>query len=172
MMGFNTLSYVKKFHTAETLKKQVLDEKAFKVFFLRMRTRNIFVRFFNRHYDKLQQFGSAIVKKAFIYQNNLFIHFFAPSESKDADRDQDKSAMKLLYNVYNIEKFAADFYADQSNSSHQIKVRGNYIDHNGAGLNKEIVAARHTTLKFDLIDIADMIREEIWDKRTNGQLQL
>ena len=167
MMGFNTCSYVKKFHTAEALKKQVLDEKAFKVFFLRMRTRNVFVRFFTQHYNKLQQLGSAIVKKAFIYQNNLFIHFFAPSESKDNDQAQDKSAMKLLYNVYNIEKFAADFYANESNGNHQIKVRGNYIDHNGAGLNKEIIAARHTTLKFDLIDIADMIREEVWDKRTD-----
>lgn len=167
MMGFNTCSYVKKFHAAETLKKQVLDEKAFKVFFLRMRTRNILVRFVTQHYDKLQQFGAAVVKKAFIYQNNLFIHFLAPSVRKDNGRAPDNSAMKLLYNVYNIEKLADDFYVNASNSNHQIKVRGNYIDHNGAELNKEIIAARHTTLKVDLIDIADMIREEVWDKRTD-----
>ncbi|MFC1567502.1 hypothetical protein ACFL3R_01525, partial [Thermodesulfobacteriota bacterium] len=92
-----------------------------------MRTRNNFVRFITQHYNKLQQFGAAIVKKAFIYQNNLFIHFFAPSESQDIDQVQDKSAMKLLYNVYNIEKFAADFYTNASNNNHQVKVRGNYI---------------------------------------------
>ena len=166
MMGFNTRSYVKKFHTAETLKKRILDEKAFKVFFLRMRTRNNFARFFNQHYNTLRQFGAAIVKKAFIYQNNLFIHFFAPSESKDQEKDQGKNAMRLLYSVFNIEKFAADFFVDTGDGSHQTAVRDNYIDHNGAGLSKEIIAARHATLKFDLIDMADMIREKIWDKRT------
>ncbi len=167
MMGFNTRSYVKKFHTAETLKKQVLDEKAFKVFYLRMRTRNNFARFFNQHYNALRQFGAAMIKKAFIYQNNLFIHFLAPSAGKDHQQDQGQKAMELLYSLFNIEKFAADFYVDAGSDGHQISVRDNYVDHNGAGLSKDIIAARHATLKFDLIDIADMIREKIWDKRTD-----
>jgi len=167
MMGFNTCSYVKKFHTAETLKKQILDEKAFKVFFLRMRTNNNFARFLARHYEKLGHLGSRIVNKAFIYQNNLFIHIHSPSEMSADDQTRDKSAIKLLYNVYNIEKFAENFYAGDDDINHQIKIKGNYVDHNGAGLNEDIIAGRHTTLKFDLLDIADMIREDVWDKRTD-----
>jgi len=165
MMGFNTFSYVKKFHQTETQKKEILDQRAFKVFFARMRTRNNFERFLNWHYKKLQQFGSTIVKKAFVYQNNLFIHFFTPSAAVSDDRSDSRDAMNLLYSVYHIQKFAGDFFVKDGPDEYTSKVRNSYIDHNGAGLSETIFADRHRTLRFDLIDIADMIRENVWDKR-------
>jgi hypothetical protein len=165
MMGFNTCGYVKKFHKTETLKREVLDEKAFKIFFMRMRTRNNLERFLNRHSQKLQQLGSETVKKAFVYQNNLFVHVFSPSETSSNDRAKNRGAMDLLYDVYHIRTFAGDFYVKNSPDEYTSKVRNSYVDHNGAGLSKRILAGRKATLKFDLIDIADMIRDYGWDKR-------
>jgi len=165
MMGFNTYSYVKKFHKTEMLKKEVLDEKAFKVFFVRMRTQSNLLQFLAGYYKKLQQLGAEIVKKAFIYQNNLFIHIFAPAAISPTDRPKDKEAMDVLYSVYHIQNFTDNFYVTGSHNDYQIQVRNNYIDHNGAGLDDAVIASRHRSLKFDLIDIADMIRENTWDKR-------
>ena len=164
MMGFNTFGYVMKFHKTENQKKNVLNEKAFKVFFLRTRTKNNFARFLAQHYKKLRDLGSEIVKKAFIYQNNLYIHFSSPSENR-VHHQEDKGALNLLYSLFNIEEASRGFFINENSSKYNIKVRGNYIDHNGALLNDDIIADRHNTLKFDLIDIADMIRGNIRDKR-------
>ena len=164
-MGFNTCSYVNKFHKTEVRKKEVLNEKAFKVFFLRMRTKNTFERYFVQHYKKLQNLGADIVKKAFIYQNNLFIHFFEPDEYSDEDRTVESRAMNLLYQMYHIQAFAHTYYVEDNQKEDYQKVRNNYIDFNGARLSADVIAGRHTALKFDLLDIADMIRENIWDKR-------
>ena len=74
-MGFNTHSYIKKFQEAEISKLQILEEKAFKVFFLRFRTRTDSLRFQKREASGLARLGAVPLKKAFIYQNNLFIPF-------------------------------------------------------------------------------------------------
>ena len=110
MMGFNTFSYVNKFHKAEMLQKEILNQKAFKVFFVRMRSQNSFGRFLARHSRKLRHLGAEIVKQAFIYQNNLFIHFFAPSAASHPDSSGNKYAIKLLYSVYHIQSFVDDFF--------------------------------------------------------------
>lgn len=165
MMGFNTFSYVKKFHQAEILKKEILNQKAFKVFFVRMRSQNSFGRFLAGPYRKLQHLGAQIVKQAFIYQNNLFIHFFAPSAASHPDDSGSKDAINLLYSVYHIQSFVDDFFVKERTDDYTIKVRNNYFDHNGTALNQAVIASRHNTLRFDLIDLADMIRENVWDKR-------
>jgi len=165
MTGFNTYSYVKKFHKTETLKKEVLDEKAFKVFFVRMRTQNNLLRFLAGYYNKFQSLGADIVKQAFVYQNNLFIHIFSPPEISHMDTPREKEAMDVLYSVYHIQNFVDNFYVTGSDDDYQIRVKNNYIDHNGAGLDDAVIASRHSSLRFDLIDIADMIREGVWDKR-------
>lgn len=170
MMGFNTYSYVMKFHKTENQKKEILDENAFKVFFLRFRTNNNFTRFLVHHHGNLQNLGSELVKKAFIYQNNLYIHFFPPSKknkgnTKDHPKDQGTGAMHLLYALFNIEEFAEKFYVDEDESKYNIKVTNAYVDHNGTMLSDDILASRHKSLKYDLLDIADMIRERVRDKR-------
>ncbi|MBU0987382.1 MAG: hypothetical protein KKH68_09035, partial [Proteobacteria bacterium] len=165
MMSFNTCSYVNKFHKTETQKKKLMDEKAFKVFFLRMRTRNTFERYLVGHNQKLKDLGSDLVKNAFIYQNNLFIHFLTPTENQDKEKTPEYAAMNLLYEMYNIREFANNFYVRDYSGDDYLKVRNNYLDYNGARLNEDVIASRHAALKFDLIDIADMIRENIWDKR-------
>ncbi|MDP3283940.1 MAG: hypothetical protein Q8M56_05895, partial [Desulfobacterales bacterium] len=45
LMGFNTYSYVMTFIKTESLKKEVLDEKAFRFFFIRQRTPDDFEKF-------------------------------------------------------------------------------------------------------------------------------
>ena len=76
MMAFNSYSYVMRFHKSEIQKQDLLNEKAFKVFFLRSRTRADCARFLSQHGDKLREYGSRILKGALIYQTNLYIHFY------------------------------------------------------------------------------------------------
>ena len=49
MMGFNSYSYVMRFHKTESQKKEVLDEDAFKMFFLRTRSRGDCAKFLNKY---------------------------------------------------------------------------------------------------------------------------
>lgn len=165
MMGFNTFGYVMKFHKSEMQKKNVLGEKAFKVFFLRMRTRNNFAIFFSHQYQKIKDLGSELVKQAFIYQNNLFVHFFSPPKTGINDATPASDGMDLIYRLFDIKDFANGYYLSDSNDGYQIKIKCNYIDYNGARLNQDMIDDRHRSLKFDLIDIADMIRGNVQDKR-------
>lgn len=164
MMGLNTCNYVRKFHQAESQKRVILNERAFKVFFLRSRTKNDCARFLARHTDRLKDYGSKIVNEAFIYQNNLYVHFFPPFEDLP-DHPGDRDAINLLYDLFNIRDASRDFYLNDGDGRYGTKVRNYYIDHNGAWLNDSIVAARHSGLQYDLTDIADMIREEIRGRR-------
>ncbi|MFC1817228.1 hypothetical protein ACFL0M_15135 [Thermodesulfobacteriota bacterium] len=165
MMGFNTCSYVMKFHKTEKLKKVVLDEQAFKVFFVRVRTPKNFQQFLAKHHGRLQDHGAEIVKKAFIYQNNLYINFLAPSALKTDLQIDENGAMDLLYGVFNLVEAVRDFYVSDNGDGYQSRVKSTYIDHNGARLNEDIIQSRHNTLKGDLIDIAEMMRAKVSDKR-------
>jgi len=162
MMGFNSYSYIMRFHKTEIQKQDVLKEKAFKVFFLRTRTRSDCARFLFQHSDKLQHYGSEIVNEAFIYQNNLYINFFPLSfeERKDA-----RESLNLLYALFNIEKVTEALFQKEQNTDYDIKVMADYFDHNGFWLSDDIIRARHKVLKQDLTDIADMIREQLGGKR-------
>jgi len=73
--------------------------------------------------------------------------------------------MKLLCSVFHIEAFATDFFSKPQHGTYSIKVRNAYIDHNGGRLNDDIITKRHTTLKGDLSDMADMIRGNLEGKR-------
>lgn len=130
-----------------------------------MRTKNTFERYVVQHDAKLHDLGADIVKQAFIYQNNLFIHFFDPTADKGEDKTDEHGAMDLLYQMYHIQDFAKNYFVEDGRNGDYQKVRNNYVDFNGARLSEDVIAGRHTTLKFDLLDVADMIRENIWDKR-------
>jgi len=154
-----------KFHKAETLKKEVLAEKAFKVFFTRMRSTNDFERFLFNHRQLLLDFGAIVVQKAFIYQNNLYIHFLLPSELQIGPDIDEKEAVLLLYGMFNLSQAVAEFYTADHVEGYRSRVRNQYMDYNGNRLDEDTVRNRHDTLKADLVDIADMIRSLSRDKR-------
>ena len=165
MMGFNTGGYVKKFHQAEISKKEVLEEKAFKIFFLRMNTRNNFAGFLNQHKRKIEEFGAIALDKAFIYQNNLYIHLYPSVLRHDAEPEQGKSAMNLLVEVLGLDAFTGDLFFKASPRKYMVVVKNHYFDHNGALLEKDTVMDRDEDLKGDLRDIADAIRGDLRGKR-------
>ena len=162
MMGFNTYSYVMRFHKTEIQKKDMLNEKAFKLFFLRTRTSADCARFLVRNEKRFLDYDSEIVKDAFIYQNNLYIHLFPSSEDPLTDGNR---TLDLLYDLFNIRKMREAFFLDTRDMGYEIRIRANYFDHNGAWLSDDILRARHKSLRQDLIDIADMIREGQAGKR-------
>jgi hypothetical protein len=151
-----------RFHKTEIEKQGVLKEKAFKVFFLRTRTRSDCARFLFQHTDTLHGYGSEIVNDAFIYQNNLYINFFplSPIENKE-----EREALDLLYALFNMKKVTESLFLKGYNPDYDIKVMADYFDHNGFWLSDDIIRSRHKVLKQDLTDIADMIREQLGGKR-------
>ncbi len=165
LMGFNTYSYVMTFIKTESLKKEVLDEKAFKFFFIRQRTPDDFEKFLAGNRQQLHKLGAEIVGKAFIYQNNLYIHFLAPSELMPDHAAGENDAILLLYGIFNMAQAAGDFYVEGSGAGDRTRVKGMYIDYNGIRLEKEIIQSRRTALKRDLTDIADMMLADVGDKR-------
>ncbi|MEW6674245.1 MAG: hypothetical protein AB1427_21335 [Thermodesulfobacteriota bacterium] len=165
MMGFNTCSYLMKFHKTETLKRELLAEKAFRVFFTRMRSSNDFERFLYHHRQPLQALGAHVVQEAFIYQNNLYIHFMTPGELETGPAAHEKDAMVLMYDMFNIRRPVAEFYTALKVDGYRSSVKNQYVDYNGNRLDEDTIRNRHETLKADLIDIADMIRALSNDKR-------
>jgi len=163
IMGFNTHSYIKKFQDAEIRKLQTLEEKAFNVFFLRFRTKSDYLRFDQRQAPELARMDAAPLKMAFIYQNNLFIQYRGDQPPPPATADL--PGLALLYELFDLETAAAEFRMAGDPADYTIKVRNHYIDHNGADLDLDIVLARHTALKGDLADAADLIRGNLSGKR-------
>lgn len=163
IMGFNTHSYIKKFQDAEIRKLQTLEEKAFNVFFLRFRTQNDYLRFHQRQAPELARMDAAPLNMAFIYQNNLFIQF--RSDRPPPPAGADLPGLALLYALFDLESAAAEFRAAGDPADYTVKVRNLYIDHNGGDLDLDIVMARHTALKGDLADAADLIRGNLSGKR-------
>jgi len=102
IIGFNTFSYIEKFHKTQTRKLNVLNEKAFKVFFLRMRTRRNWMQFVAENYNKLKNLDVELTGDAFIYQNNLYIHFLPLSERKDNLGKKEKKALGILYDLFHL----------------------------------------------------------------------
>ncbi len=165
MMGFNTYSYVTRYHKTEIQKQELLDEKAFKVFFLRSSTRGDCERFLARHTAKIQNYGSEIVHDAFIYQNNLYIHF---NPGADDGSMETESALDLLYGLFNIKEASRDFFRNDSDKGYYTAIRDTYFDYNGTWLSDDILRVRHKGLKQDLTDISDMIREGSRGKRRDA----
>lgn len=164
-MGFNTHSYIKKFQESEISKHQILEERAFKVFFLRFRTKTDYLRFQKREASGLARLGAVPLKTAFIYQNNLFIPFQATRPPETAKPNPDVSGLALLYDLFSVDSVAADFRVAKDASAYTCKIRNNYSDHNGSDLDLDIVLARHTALKGDLADAADLLRGTLTGKR-------
>ncbi|MFC1869100.1 hypothetical protein ACFL0H_13360 [Thermodesulfobacteriota bacterium] len=164
MMGFNTYSYVMRFHKTEIQKQDVLEEKAFKIFFLRSSTRTDCARFLSQYEKKILDYGSEIIKEAFIYQNNLYVNFYPPPANSSPEG---KAALDLLYGLFNIKGVSGDFFLKEGISKYDINVRNNYFDHNGVWLSDEIIESRHDALRQDLIDIADMIRDDVRGKKAD-----
>jgi hypothetical protein len=162
MMGFNTYSYVMRFHKTETQKRDILNEKAFKLFFLRTRTSADCARFLAQNEKRFADYGSEIVREAFIYQNNLYIHFRRPSEFTLNDGNR---SLDLLYDLFNIKRASEDFFLNPRDTGYEVNARADYFDHNGVWLSDDILRIRHKGLRQDLLDIADMIREGLSGKR-------
>ncbi len=164
-MGFNTHSYIKKFQEAEISKLQVLEEKAFKVFFLRFRTRSDYLRYQKRQVPGFARLEATPLSKAFIYQNNLFIQFRENLPAEPSLSNPDADGLALLYRLFDLKAVAADFQITADPAAYTCMVRNNYIDHNGSDLDLDIILARHTALKGDLTDAADLIRGNLTGKR-------
>lgn len=162
MMAFNSYSYVMRFHKSELQKQDILKEKAFKVFFLRSRTRANCARFLSRHGDNIRAYGSRILKEAFIYQNSLYMHFPPPVAD---GTDYDKEALGLLYDLFNTKEISDTIFMDKAENNYEIDIRAEYFDHNGTLLSDDIVRGRYKTVRQDITDIADMIREGSSGKR-------
>jgi hypothetical protein len=162
MMAFNSYSYVMRFHKSEIQKQEILKEKAFKVFFLRSRTWADCARFLSRNENTIKVYGSRVLKEAFIYQKNLYIHYSPPITNRI---NYDKEALGLLYDLFNIKEISDTVFVDKDGNNYEIDIRAEYFDHNGALLSDDIARERHKTIRQDLIDIADMIREGLGGKR-------
>ena len=157
-MGVNTCSYIRKFHDSETRKTAVLEEKAFKIFFLRQRTPHDYARFIDAHRKNLERLDATVVRWAFLYQNNLYIHVFS-----DLDKDilrpfPDRDAVDLFYQVFGLEQTARRYLSAGAAHAHATGFRNRYVDYNGIGLDRETVSGRQLALKGDLTDAADLIR--------------
>lgn len=158
MMGFNTYSYMKRFQETEIQKQALLDEKAFKLFFIRTRTRNDCLRFLTLNTGTLRELGAEIVHEAFLYQNNLYVHLFPPPRNNPARR---KESLDLLYDLFHIHEAFYHFFPDVPGRKYEIRVRSDYFDYNGSRLSKDMIRGREKSLKQDILDIADMIREDV-----------
>ena len=163
IMGFNTHSYIKKFQDAEIRKLQTLEEKAFDVFFLRFRTKSDYLKFRRYQVPELARLEAVPLNMAFIYQNNLFIEYHA--DQPPAAGPADVAGLALLYGLFDLKTAAADFKMTSDPADYTVRVRNHYIDHNGGDLDLDIVLARHTALKGDLADAADLIRGNLSGKR-------
>ena len=158
MMGLNTYSYIKRFQKTEIQKQELLGEKAFKVFFIRIRTRNDCSRFLHLNTKTIRSLGADIVNEAFIYQNNLYIHLFPLIKKSPEGR---KESLDLLYGLFNIHEVFQDLFLRDQCRKYEIRIRSAYFDYNGTGLNADIIRSREKSLKQDILDIADMIREDV-----------
>lgn len=163
IMGFNTHSYIKKFQDAEIRKLQTLEEKAFDVFFLRFRTKSDYLKFRQHQVPELARLEAVPLNMAFIYQNNLFIEYQAGKPTATVSKELE--GLSLLYGLFDLETAAANFKLPAEPADYTVKVRNRYIDHNGGDLDLDIVLARHTALKGDLADAADLIRGNLSGKR-------
>jgi len=158
MMSFNSYSYIMRFHKTEAQKKEVLDEDAFKMFFLRIRSRGDYARFLKKYKQKIEHLGASVIGKAFIYQNNLFLHLPKKDEPKPY-------AIDTLFNLFNINKEKRDLFLSGTGNDYDVSVGAYYYDYNGFLLSSDNIRDRDKVLKGDLIDIADMIREGLGGKR-------
>jgi len=157
-MAFNTWGYIRQFNESEIRRAEVLSEKAFQVFFLRLRTNSEYMRFARSYQKALANLGAGIIESAFIYQNNLFIHF-GPihHENKDLKETAGKK-IDSLYRIFGIKGVVHDYALDDGNDKLKVKVNNIVINHNGKGLTREIARSREVDLKRDLADAADIIR--------------
>ena len=160
MVGLNTFFFLQRHHEVEIQKQGLLDEKAFKVFFLRARTRHDVYGFRHRHGREIAQLGGAIVENAFIYQNNLFVHV----DSGSGTRHQPE-AMALMEALFGTEAFFRSLFAHPHETPYLGQIRNAYLDHNGAALAPKIVQERHEDIKRDLYDMAHMIRGGLTGRR-------
>ena len=162
MMGFNSYSYVMRFHKTEFQKKEVLDEDAFKMFFLRTRSRGDCTKFLNKYEQDIYRLGANIIQYAFIYQNNLFLHF---PRDVDGLPGLQPYASDILFSLFNIDKERKDLFQSGSDNGFDVTMGAYYFDYNGFLLSSDNIRDRGKILKGDLIDIEDMIREGLGGRR-------
>lgn len=160
MMGLNTFFFLQRHHAVEMEKRRLLTEKAFKVFFLRARSRADAHRLVHRHGPEIDRMGGRIVNEAFIYQNNLFLHFDEPAAGGPRT-----GAPGLLDALFGTEAFAAALFGESPDPGGMIRMRNAYMDYNGSGLSPSIASQRQDEIVRDLRDMADMIRAGLSGRR-------
>ena len=165
-MGFNTHSYIKKSRDSENRRVEVMEENAFKVFFIRLRTKNDYAVFKKRNGKTFDRLEVVTINRGFIYQNNLFIQFFSiPETGTEQLPDPATQGIYLLYHTFGIEKAVGNFLVENDPDKYTLTINNEYTDYNGKGLDRDIVDSRHAALKGDLTDAADMIRGNLTGKR-------
>jgi hypothetical protein len=160
MMGLNTFFFLDRTHDVEMEKKRLLNEKAFKAFFVRARTRPDCHRLLHRYGARVEKAGGRVVDLAFIYQNNLFVHFGPLPEGRGR-----QASLGLIRELFGLNGFAETVLPEPPPDPYLGRVRNAYQDHNGAGLSPEIVVERHDAIQRDLYDMADMIRAPLRGRR-------
>ncbi len=157
-LGYNTYSYVRKYRDTAARQQQILQEQAFQTFFVRFRSPNDVAGFVKRHGAALRRQGANLIHRAFLYQNNLYIHL-------TAEADQRSPGEALLYRMFHLEKFAQRFTVDVPDQPYRKRIKNAYLDYNGAGLDLDIVMARDTAVKGDLSDAAALVRGQLSGRR-------
>ncbi|MCG6893153.1 MAG: hypothetical protein LJE65_06065 [Desulfobacteraceae bacterium] len=161
LMGYNTFQYVRQFRETEQRMNALLSDKAMQVYFFRCRTPGDLARLLHEYRKPLEAVGARIVNEAFLYQNNLFVHW--PDSRKDeGDRFSD---LFLLCDLFGVREAADAFRSDGKDSGHRTTIHPNYVDHNGWGLSPSIRLERQQRLKRDLQDLSDMIRGGLSGRR-------
>ena len=168
IIGFNTYSYVRQYLKTEIAKNNIITDNAFKVFFVRMRTRGNCMTFLNRHRMALNELGSQIVGDAFIYQNNLFIQFIPEGEKGTGSETPSNAALVLLYGLFKIDDQIQSFYIESVPQDDLVQIWNIYVDYNGIGLSPETIKTRQNARLGDLSDITEMIKGNLG--RTRGEV--
>lgn len=165
IIGFNSHSYIKKYHMTEIQKREILDEKAFKVFFLRFKTAGDLNSFLQNHMKELHDYGAFIMEDQFIYQNNLYIPFYSPDQSNVGRYTDDAPVIRLFYHLFGINEIAEKYSLKETQARSSRKVKNIYINHNGNLVDEKTLTERHRNLQRDLFDIAYMLRDNMTGKR-------
>jgi hypothetical protein len=161
LMGYNTFHYVRRFQDTEQRMSTLLADKTLQVYFFRCRGPGDLARLLRRYREPLESVGARIVSEAFIYQNNLFVHW--PISIKE--QISPPADLSLLYDIFGVGSAAMSFRMDPESSGPRAAIRAEYVDHNGWHLSASVRRDRELELKRDLRDLSDMIRGNLSGKR-------
>jgi len=152
----NFYNHFDKYKKVEIEKKNILQEDAFKIFFIYSLEPEDYENLVDELQRKLPKFNSILIRDALIFQKNLFVDIESHEKASEP--------LQVMYNLFDMENFVNGFEV-KDKKNFFVSIKNEYIDYNGSNLEKKKQEKRFRNVADYIENFSDNLSGKMHSQR-------